>query len=304
VIISGQTSNVKRKMPRRAIGKMDHQRVLKSEFKEKCSSLDTSYQVFPGKQALVYGTNQEKLTTMKAFGKGLSGSLGVIIGYGQDGREKYQTFEMRDSIPQSANLSSKGAAYFYIIAKDKTFPAFICSDKKNIQFSYYINFFYKDKPKERHPLGTNNFLANNFCKKSNRLSSIVSLGAGNDSKEIGIRDIQRPSEAICDLELMGDYVKIELPTATKARPNLSLKAKPDLIYVKVMAPVSVRASFAISFTSEKSEAIQEAIGLDAFSEAHKIALFGELKNIKPEVQRIKQKLAGAEGSGFIKINRE
>jgi hypothetical protein len=76
------------------------------------------------------------------------------------------------------------------------------------------------------------------------------------------------------------------------------------MYVKVMAPVSVRASFAISFTSEKSKAIQEAIGLSAFSEEHKIALFGELKNIKPEVQRIKQKFAGADGSGFIKINRE
>jgi hypothetical protein len=211
---------------------------------------------------------------------------------------------MRDSIPKSANLASKGGVYFYIIAKDKTFPAFICSDQRNIQFSYYINFFYKDKPKVRHPLGAKNVLENFFGKKGNRRSSIVSPGAGYNSKEIDIRDVQRPSAAICDLVLNGDYVKIELPTETKARSTLSLKPKPDLIYVKVMAPVSVRASFAISFTSEKSEAIQEAIGLDAFSEAHKIALFGELKNIKPEVQRIKQKLAGAEGSGFIKMNRE
>jgi hypothetical protein len=201
VVSSGQTFNVKRKMPRRAIGKMDHQRVLKSEFKEKCGALDTSCQVFPGKQALVYGTNQEKFNTMEAFGKGLSGSVGVMIGYEQDGREKCQTFEMRDSIPKSTNLASKGAAYFYIIAKDKTFPAFICSDQRNIKFSYYINFFYKDKPKVRDPLGAKNFLANNFGKKCNRLSSIVSLGAGDNSKEIGIRDIQRPSEAICDLEL-------------------------------------------------------------------------------------------------------
>ena len=48
---SGQGFNVKRKMPRGSIGKMDHHKVLKTEFKEKCGALDTSCQVFPGKQA-------------------------------------------------------------------------------------------------------------------------------------------------------------------------------------------------------------------------------------------------------------
>lgn len=88
MISSGQTFNVKGRMPKRAIGKMDHRRVLKSEFKEKCGALDRSCQVFPGKQALMYGTNQENFTTMAAYGKVLSESLGAIIGYGQDGKEK------------------------------------------------------------------------------------------------------------------------------------------------------------------------------------------------------------------------
>lgn len=149
----------------------------------------------------MYGTNKVKVTNIEDLGKELSGSVGAIIGYNQNGKDKYHTFEMRDSIPKSVNLAFKGAAYFYIIAKDKSFPAFICSDQRNIQFSYYINFLYKEKPRARHPLGAANVLANIFGKDSSRRSTIVSFGAGNNTKEIDIRDVAKPNQAVCDLEL-------------------------------------------------------------------------------------------------------
>ena len=55
-----QNWNMKKGLPRRGIGRMNHGQIHDSMFQEKIGTLDATFQVFPGKQAQMYGTNQKR----------------------------------------------------------------------------------------------------------------------------------------------------------------------------------------------------------------------------------------------------